>query len=35
MKAYIFLITHAQFHSWKVFHLGEINENVPGYGNYD
>ena len=34
-KACIFLIiTHGKFHSWKAFYLEDINENVPGYGNY-
>ena len=28
------LITHGKFHSWKAFWLGDINENVPGYGNF-
>ena len=30
-EAHSFLISHAKFHSWKVFRLGEINENVSGY----
>ena len=34
-KVNIFLITHGKFHSWKVFHLEDINENVPGYGNHN
>ena len=33
-KAHIFLITHGEFNSWKVFCLNDINENVPGYGNH-
>ena len=34
-KAHIFLITHGKFHSWKVFRLEDINENMPcnGYHN--
>ena len=31
-KAHIFLITHGKFHGWKVFHLEDIDVNVPGYG---
>ena len=34
-KPNIFLIIHGEFHSWKVFHLEDINENVPGYGNHN
>ena len=34
-KAHIFLKTHSKFHSWKAFRLGDINENVPGYGNHN
>ena len=34
-KAHIFLKSHGKFNSWKVFHLEDINENVPGYGNHN
>ena len=26
---------HSKFHSWKEFHLKDINENVSGYGNHN
>ena len=29
-ETYIFLITYGKFHSWKVFHLKDIIENVSG-----
>ena len=35
MKVHIFLITHAEFYSWKIFHLEATNENVHGYGEHD
>ena len=34
-RAHIFLITHGKSHTWKLFCLQDINENVSGYGNYD
>ena len=34
-EAHIFHITHVKFHSWKVFRLEDINENVPGYSNHN
>ena len=30
-KTHIFLITNGKFYSWKVFHLLDINKNMPGY----
>ena len=33
-KAHIFLITHVEFYSYKVFRLEDINENMSGYGNH-
>ena len=30
-----FPITHVKFHSWKVFRLENINENMSGYGNHN
>ena len=33
-KAHIYFITHVKAHSWKVFRLQDINENIPGYGNH-
>ena len=24
-------MTHGKFHSWKVFRLEDISENLPGY----
>ena len=34
-KAHTFLIIHGKFHSWKMFHLEDFNENVPGYVNHN
>ncbi len=34
-KAHIFLITPGEFHSWKMYHLEDINENVTSYGYYN
>ena len=34
-KAYIFLITHVEFHNWNMFIWEDIDENVPGYGNHN
>ncbi len=34
-KAHIFLITPGEFHSFKMYRLKNINENVTSYGNHN